>query len=68
MSTTTDNVLPYRDFGYENGWQSVPEPIAYCRAKGHLTIERNQDASLRGRDHLVTCHACRIVYHYDSSD
>ena len=59
----------YRDLGWANAWSKLPDEVAECRAAGHLTIEvDNAMYRYRGTDWITICHACKMLYHVDSSD
>jgi len=65
---------PYRDYGWENGWKEVPQAVRICRKREHYLLKdgsfTNVDIGppMRGMHHVMTCHICRIKFHYDSSD
>lgn len=64
-----------KDLGWANGYVTVvdgkavywPE-VEACEALGHKPTDVDKGPPNRGLDHVITCEACGIVYHVDSSD
>ena len=63
-----------KDLGWANGWpwdaehSKYPEEVRKCDALGHKRTDVDKGPPNRGMNHVITCEACGIVYHVDSSD
>ena len=57
----------YTDFGWANGWSKYPVEITECKTLKHETTEHSNDPPFKKFHWIVTCHICKIIYHYDSS-
>lgn len=72
---TNNNSKIYIDLGWANSWSDheYPSIVRECNNKKHYNDKANYSdidvgPKYRGLEHIVTCHICKYIYRYDSSD